>query len=393
MQFKSMDFSLFFFSGDGATADPRKYQLLLESVKFADQHDFTAVWVPERHFHAVGGLYPNPSVVAAALAMVTERIELRAGSVILPLHNAARVAEEWAVVDNLSGGRVALAFGSGWQPNDFIFFPDRYDTRKEEMYRGIEIFKKLWRGEAAPFVSGSGEEIPIKVFPRPLSKTLPPIWISATREIETFRDAGRLGANILTALLYQNLGDTAEKIAAYRESLVQHGHTSGKVTLALHTFIGEDLDEVRETVREPLCNYLRSSISLMKNVTEKFGIDIEVDKLSSRDIDGVLAFAFERYFNNSALLGTVDSCSAMIERLRDVGVDEIACFIDFGPEPELVMSSMVHLDALRRRWQTPSQAVAATATAASVAEQAVQRSEKQKQALLKMKRERQHSHP
>lgn len=383
-----MDFSLFFFSGDGATADPRKYQLLLDSVKFADQHDFTAVWVPERHFHAVGGLYPNPSVVAAALAMVTERIELRAGSVILPLHNAVRVAEEWAVVDNLSGGRVALAFGSGWQPNDFIFFPDRYDTRKEEMYLGIEIFKKLWLGEAAPFVSGSGKEIPINVFPRPLSKTLPPIWISATREIETFRDAGRLGANILTALLYQNLSDTTEKIAAYRESLAQHGHEGGKVTLALHTFIGEDLDQVRETVRGPLCNYLRSSISLMKNVTEKFGIDIEVDKLSSRDIDGVLAFAFERYFNNSALLGTVDSCSAMIERLRDVGVDEIACFIDFGPEPELVMSSMVHLDALRRRWQTPSPAVAATA--ASLTERAMRRGEKQKQALLKIKQERNH---
>ena len=389
-----MDFSLFFFSGDGATAAQHKYQLLLDSVKFADQQGFTAVWVPERHFHAVGGLYPNPSVVAAALAMVTERIELRAGSVILPLHNAARVAEEWAVVDNLSGGRVALAFGSGWQPNDFVFSPDRYDTRKEDMYRGIEIFKKLWLGEAAQFVSGSGEEIPIKVFPRPLSKTLPPIWISATREIETFRDAGRLGANILTALLYQNLSDTAEKIAAYRESLAQHGHESGKVTLALHTFVGEDLDQVRETVREPLCNYLRSSISLMKNVTEKFGIDIEVDKLSNRDIDGVVAFAFERYFNNSALLGTIDSCSAMIERLRNVGVDEIACFIDFGPEPELVMSSMVHLDALRRRWQTPSRAVAATApaAAASLAERAVQRSEKQKQALLKMKQEREHSH-
>ena len=102
-----MDFSLFFFSGDGATAAQHKYQLLLDSVKFADQQGFAAVWVPERHFHAVGGLYPNPSVVAAALAMVTERIELRAGSVILPLHNAARVAEEWAVVDNLSGGRVA----------------------------------------------------------------------------------------------------------------------------------------------------------------------------------------------------------------------------------------------------------------------------------------------
>jgi hypothetical protein len=80
--------------------------------------------------------------------------------------------------------------------------------------------------------------------------------------------------------------------------------------------------------------------------------------------------------------------------LRDVGVDEIACFIDFGPEPELVMSSMIHLDALRRRWQTPSRAAATTApsTPASLAEQAIQRSEKQKQALLKMRQEREHSH-
>jgi natural product biosynthesis luciferase-like monooxygenase protein len=324
--------------------------------------------------------------------MVTERIELRAGSLIMPLHHAARVAEEWAVVDNLSGGRVALAFGSGWQPNDFIFFPERYNKRKEEMHRGIEIFKRLWAGETVPCVSGSGKEIPLNIFPKPLSRKPPPIWLAASREIETFRDAGRIGANVLTALLYQNLAQTAEKIQVYRQTLARYGHKSGKVTVALHTFIGENLDQVRQTVREPLCNYLRSTINLTQNVTEVYGIDIQVDQLSTGDINGVLAFAFERYFKNSGLLGTVETCSLMVERLRDIGVDEIACFIDFGPEPELVTSSMVYLDELRRRWQTTSTTVPVSATSCSADQAAIQRSEKQKKALLRLKQKREHSH-
>src|SRR5205085_2933566 len=72
-----MQFSLFYFSSDGAEFQRHKYQLLLEGAKFADEHDFTAVWVPERHFHAFGGLYPNPSVLASALAVLTKRVRIR----------------------------------------------------------------------------------------------------------------------------------------------------------------------------------------------------------------------------------------------------------------------------------------------------------------------------
>src|SRR5262249_28630343 len=107
-----MRFSLFFFSGNEAMFPEYKYQLIVEGAKFADRNGFTAIWTPERHFHSFGGLYPNPSVLAAALAMVTERLALRAGSVVLPLHNPIRVAEEWSVVDNLSRGRVGLSFAS-----------------------------------------------------------------------------------------------------------------------------------------------------------------------------------------------------------------------------------------------------------------------------------------
>ncbi|CAM3395121.1 LLM class flavin-dependent oxidoreductase [Stackebrandtia soli] len=77
-----MDFSLLYFANDSGAVDTDRYSLLLDGACFADEHEFTAVWTPERHFHPFGGLYPNPAVVSAALAMSTRRIAIRAGSVV-----------------------------------------------------------------------------------------------------------------------------------------------------------------------------------------------------------------------------------------------------------------------------------------------------------------------
>ncbi|MEJ8643180.1 LLM class flavin-dependent oxidoreductase [Streptomyces sp. MS1.HAVA.3] len=148
-----MEFSLFFFSGDGTAAGPGKYDLLMESARFADANGFAGIWVPERHFVDFGGLYPNPSVLAAAIAVQTQQIQIRAGSCVLPLHHPVRVAEEWAVVDNLSGGRAAISAASGWHPDDFLLAPgdgqQRYPRRKEEMFEAIETIQRLWAGRAS----------------------------------------------------------------------------------------------------------------------------------------------------------------------------------------------------------------------------------------------------
>src|SRR5258708_38629339 len=135
---REIQFSLFYFASDSPGTQAAQYRLVTEGARFADRNGFTAVWTPERHFHEFGGLYPNPSVTSAALATVTERIQLRAGSVVLPLHDPLLVAEEWAVVDNLSHGRVAISFASGWQPNDFVIAPQNYAHRKGIRLRGIE---------------------------------------------------------------------------------------------------------------------------------------------------------------------------------------------------------------------------------------------------------------
>ncbi len=106
-----MDFGIMFFSSAGRKGRAGNiYGLLLDAARFADERGFSCVWTPERHFHEFGGLFANPSVTSAALAVATRHLQIRAGSLISPLHNPVRIAEEWAMVDNLSGGRVAVSF-------------------------------------------------------------------------------------------------------------------------------------------------------------------------------------------------------------------------------------------------------------------------------------------
>src|SRR5262249_6799932 len=160
---KKIDFSLFYFASGDSENKQERYRLLFEGAKFADQHGFEAVWTPERHFHAFGGLFPNPSVMSAALAAVTERVQIRAGSVVLPLHHPIRIAEEWALVDNISLGRTGVAFASGWHADDFVFSPGNYTDRKEITFKGIEQVRSLWRGQPAKVPGGAGNEIEVKI--------------------------------------------------------------------------------------------------------------------------------------------------------------------------------------------------------------------------------------
>ncbi|HEY0096759.1 MAG TPA: LLM class flavin-dependent oxidoreductase, partial [Archangium sp.] len=102
---RPLAFGLSYFANDEDALGRRKYQLLLDGARFADSHGFSAIWTPERHFHSFGGLYPSPAITGAGIATLTEHVGIRAGSVVMPLHDPLQVAEEWAMIDNLSGGR------------------------------------------------------------------------------------------------------------------------------------------------------------------------------------------------------------------------------------------------------------------------------------------------
>jgi natural product biosynthesis luciferase-like monooxygenase protein len=346
---RPMQFSLLYFSSNDAHSSDRKYYLLVEGAKFADRHDFTAVWLPERHFHPFGGLYPNPSVLASALAMVTERIRLRAGSVVLPMHHPVRVAEEWAVVDNLSRGRVDLSLAAGWNPNDFVLAPASFGSRYELLFSGIETIKQLWRGETITLPDGLGHQAQVRIYPSPRQLELT-TWITCSGGLERFVQAGEHGANVLTALLFQSVEELAKKIAAYRKARAEHGYdpTAGHITLMLHTFVGDDLAEVRRIVRDPFIAYLESSVDLWQHASKRLA------DLTPADREEILAFAFERYFQTSALIGTPQTCAAFIASLKAVGVDEVASLIDFGVDADVALDALHQLNRLREQCQRTS---------------------------------------
>ena len=140
--------------------------------------------------------------MSAAIAAVTERIQIRAGSVVTPLHPVARVVEDFAVVDCLSGGRVAIAVGSGWNVNDFTLAPAEYEGRKQRVAEDIRTIRQIWRTGAWTGVNPLGQTVELNVYPRPVRDELP-IWTTASRSADTFRTAGELGTNVLTHQQYQ----------------------------------------------------------------------------------------------------------------------------------------------------------------------------------------------
>lgn len=358
---KRMDFSLFYFSADSEEHTTNKYRLLLEGSKWGDDHGFCAVWTPERHFHSFGGLYPNPAVTGAAVAAITKNVQIRAGSVVLPLHHPIRVAECWQVVDNLSNGRVGISVAAGWQPNDFVLMPENFANAKAAMFRDMEIVKKLWRGEAVEFPGATGKPLAVQTLPRPIQAELP-IWVTTAGNLETYIQAGRTGAHVLTHLLGQSVEELAPKIAAYRQARAEAGFdpATGIVSLMLHTFVGPDAAQVRETVRGPLKAYLGTSLSLLKQYAWAFPAfkrpaGAAVDKgddfasLTPEENDALLEFAFERYYETSGLFGDVPQCLQMVDKLKGIGVDEIACLIDFGVPTDTVLTHLPHLNEVREQ--------------------------------------------
>jgi natural product biosynthesis luciferase-like monooxygenase protein len=346
-----MKLSLFFFASEAGSEAP--YELLLEAARFADRHGFAAVWTPERHFARFGGAFANPAITSAALATITQRIQLRSGSLISPLHDVLRIAEEWSMVDQLSNGRVALSFGSGWNANDFVFFPERYARRHEVMYEQIATLRRLWSGEPITRDAPSGP-IQVSTYPRPVQAELP-IWVTTSGSVDTYRSAARVGANVLTHMIMQDHAQLTDKIRVYRDERAAAGVAGrGVVSLMLHTFVGASDDAVRALVRPSFREYLRSAVKLelaaAKSAgTVSGGLRMGSDEIPPDLVEEILDMTFDRYYAQASCMGTLDTAEASARRFAAAGVDEIACLVDFGVAPRMVMESLDHLSQLQER--------------------------------------------
>ncbi len=345
---RSPGWSLFFFSSDHDQSTVDTYDLVLRSARFAAEHGFEAVWMPERHFDPFGAPYPDPAVLGAAVATATRRIRIRAGSVVLPLHDPLVVAERWAMVDNLSRGRVDVSLASGWHSQDFSLSPATFEPRKRVLAERLTELRTLWAGGTVERTEGTGGTVRLGSYPRPVQPELE-TWLTSSGNPATWSAAGDLGCNVLTALLEQGIDDLAGKADLYRSARADRGlpPDAGKVTLMLHTLIGEDAAQVRELARPPLQRYLRSHIDLFEKLVRARGLDINLENVTEGDKQVLVDVAFERYFTTNGLFGTPQTALSRVAAMVDAGVTEIACLIDFGVPHDTVLAHLEHLARLK----------------------------------------------
>ncbi len=342
---KDISFSFLFFSDVRKDiSDEQKYVFMRDITIFGDREGFEAIYIPERHFYEFGSIYANSALVAAYLIPQTKRIRFRTAGITLPLHHPAEVVEWWAMNDILSGGRVDLGFGSGWNKADFILAPNNYADRRSICGDRISIIQKLWRGEVVEFEGPDGAKIATRVFPKPIQKEIT-VWLLISQNDEAFSYAGKQGYNIFTMLYGIDLAALAKKITLYRQARKEAGYDEGVVTLMLHTFIYKNYALVQQHVEQPFKNYINSSLQAQtKDVPNKAPFtDAEKNKM--------LDYAYQRYFKTGGLFGTIDDAKAMIEKVIATGVNEIACLLDFGIDYNVVMDSLPYLKDLTESYR------------------------------------------
>lgn len=222
----------------------RQYETALEMARFADQKGFDMLVLSEHH-GADDGYLPSPLVMAGAVAGATERIPINIAALLVPLHDPIRLAEDIAVLDLLSGGRISIVAGLGYRPVEYAMFEREWKRRGNRMDECLEVMLKAWRGEPFEY---EGETV--QVTPLPVQQPYPMIMVGGSGEAAAKR-AARLGLGF-----FPPLGDE-KLVEIYRQECERLGKAPGLVLAPSKlqpgtVFVSEDPDRTWSEIGEHL---------------------------------------------------------------------------------------------------------------------------------------------
>ncbi len=256
-----MKFGVFFLMPVREQSSPREVlEQTLEQVELAEDLGFDGVWLAEHHFSS-WGVCPNVLTLAAALAVRTRRIRIGTGIVVLPCHDPIVVAEQAALVDNLSGGRLDLGVGRGYLDRQFEAFGTSAGEAWARFEEAHDLLLRLWTGAPTTHEGRFYKADALTLLPTPLQRPHPPIWVAASRSPDAITFAARRGYPLLQA----GTGDTlAQNLALYRDTGAAAGIAPDALTVALTraVHVAETTAQARAEMQEPLTWYLRNAALL-----------------------------------------------------------------------------------------------------------------------------------
>jgi alkanesulfonate monooxygenase SsuD/methylene tetrahydromethanopterin reductase-like flavin-dependent oxidoreductase (luciferase family) len=224
----------------------RRADELSRQAVLAEQWGYESFWLPENHFGE--GAIPEPMMLLSAVAGATRRIHLGTTSYLLPLRHPLQAAEQVAVLDQLSGGRVILGLGRGYQPALFQAFNVERAEKREIFAESLAIMRRAWNGESI------GADASVTVWPRPVQIPHPPIWIAAFGP-KALQQAGSLGLPYLASPM-ESLDVLTRNYARHAEACRAADCAVPTIVPIMRTVFVSDSQPCIDRVREALAAQL-----------------------------------------------------------------------------------------------------------------------------------------
>jgi alkanesulfonate monooxygenase SsuD/methylene tetrahydromethanopterin reductase-like flavin-dependent oxidoreductase (luciferase family) len=303
---------------------------ILDEAVYAEEVGLHSAWIGEHHFSTLGVL-SCPDLVLAHVAARTSCIRLAPAVTVLPLHHPIRVAEQWATLDLISGGRVDFAAGRGYDRREYLPLGVSFEDNQEIFEEGMEVVRRLWASNKP--ISHHGKHYrfdDIAITPNPLQRPLPAYVASFSQP--SIELAGRLGCGLIVApfaatMSYGGLRQVAE---LYHQTCVKHGQSPGRLMCSYFIHLADTIEE-EEAARARQIRYYKEC------VIAAFPGDPKTAPPSYRYFVGMV----EKLRNvgpadlteNSVLLGSPAQIVDTLKRVEATGFDEVILYFNVGLKP------------------------------------------------------------
>jgi alkanesulfonate monooxygenase SsuD/methylene tetrahydromethanopterin reductase-like flavin-dependent oxidoreductase (luciferase family) len=329
-----MDFGYFTLSDNHYDNNPRLPNQFVADITdeaiYADALGMHSAWIGEHHFSTLGVL-SCPDLVLAYVAARTKLIRLAPAVTVLPLHNPIRVAEQWATLDLLSGGRVDFAAGRGYDRREYQPFHVSFEDNQGIFAEGMEVVRKLWSAEGR--ISHHGRHYSfenVAITPKPVQRPLPAYVASFSKP--SIELAARLGCGLVVAPFAAALsyGGLAEVAKLYQESCAAHGTTPGRLICSYFIHFA-DTPAQEQAARARQIRYYREC------VIPAFPGDPKTAPPSYRYfvdmVDRLQKVRPEDLTENSVLLGSPARIAATLKKVEAAGFDQVILYFNVGLKP------------------------------------------------------------
>jgi alkanesulfonate monooxygenase SsuD/methylene tetrahydromethanopterin reductase-like flavin-dependent oxidoreductase (luciferase family) len=329
-----MQFGYFTLSDNAYRDNPRAPNQfvadIIDEAVYAEHVGLHSAWIGEHHFSTLGVL-SCPDLVLAHVAARTRRLRLAPAVTVLPLHHPIRVAEQWATLDLLSGGRVDFAAGRGYDRREYAPLGASFDDNQSTFEEGMEIVRLLWSAQAPVSYRGKHYAFDdVMITPRPVQRPIPAYVGSFSQP--SIELAARLGCGLIVApfaaaLSFGGLRQVAE---LYHATCAKHGTTPGRLMCSYFVhFADTPADEAAARARQ--IRYYREC------VIPAFPGDPATAPPSYRYfiamVERLQQVGPEDLTENSVLLGSPARMAEVLRKVQAAGFDEVVLYFNVGLKP------------------------------------------------------------